>query len=300
MITSYKPAVRYVTVPSPNDIDYHELIDLQVVYFGQIEEISKQDFPCANQYFEILYLTSGSCTCKADFEEYEVNEHNFGFIRPGQIHQILWSNDACGYILRFTTEFLQTSVEKSIFFNQTTFTRFSGLSKIKIDIFLKSDLNQIFEKMKREFDALLNFKHETFRLEIISGLLKVILVSISGIIISQQNRDPETSCVTNRFFLLLEKKYKTYKTANEYADELAVTRGYLNESLKKKAGFTTTYFIQQRIITEAKRLTIYSDITLKEIAFRLGFEDLSHFSKFFKKATGSTFTEYKKKALAVM
>lgn len=299
MITSYKPASRYIPVETLPDINHQELINLQTICYGKVEEIFHQTFPCANHYFEIIYLTSGSCICKADFEEYEVNEHNFGFIRPGQIHQIVWSNDASGYILRFTTEFLQTSVEKSIFFNQTTFTRFSGLFKIKIDLILKNDLTQIFEKMKREFNALLNFKQEIFRLEIISGLLKVILVSISGIIISQQNRDPETSCVTNRFFLLLEKKYKTFKTANEYADALAVTRGYLNESLKRRAGFTTSYFIHQRIITEAKRLTIYSDITLKEIAFQLGFDDLSHFSKFFKKATGLTFTEYKKKALTV-
>lgn len=299
MITANKPVNRYIPVQPPLDFKYQELIELQMINYGQIQVNSRPSIPYSNHYFEIIYITNGSCICKADFESYEVNEHNFGFIRPGQIHQILLGTDTRGYVLRFTPEFLQTSVEKSVFFNPTTFMRFSALSKIKIDILLKHDLTLIFEKMKREYDTLLNLKHETYRLEIIGGLLKVVLVSISGIIISQQNRDPETSCVTNRFFLLLEKKYKIFKTANEYADELAVTRGYLNESLKKKAGFTTSYFIQQRIITEAKRLTIYSDITLKEIAYQLGFEDLSHFSKFFKKATGLTFTEYKKKALAV-
>lgn len=72
-------------------------------------------------------------------------------------------------------------------------------------------MTNIFGQMKREFDNLLNFKYETFRLEIISALLKIILVSISGIIISRQNRDSETSCVINRFFLLLEKNIKLLK-----------------------------------------------------------------------------------------
>lgn len=100
---------------------------------------------------------------------------------------------------------------KICLFNQITFTRFSGLSKIKIDVTLKNDLTNIFGQMKREYDNLLNLKCETFRLEIISALLKIILVSISGIIISQQNRDSETSCVINRFFLLLEKNIKLLK-----------------------------------------------------------------------------------------
>lgn len=81
---------------------------------------------------------------------------------------------------------------------------------------------------------------------------------------------------------------------------LAVTRDYLNESLKRRAGFTTSYFIHQWIIIEAKRLNTYSDVTLKEIAFQLGFDDLSQFSKFFKKASGLRFTEFKKKALTVI
>jgi AraC family transcriptional activator of pobA len=52
--------------------------------------------------------------------------------------------------------------------------------------------------------------------------------------------------------------------------------------------------IQERVLLEAKRLLFYTEKTSKEIAYELGFEDANHFSKFFKKHTGQTPTDFKK------
>jgi AraC-like DNA-binding protein len=48
------------------------------------------------------------------------------------------------------------------------------------------------------------------------------------------------------------------------------------------------------MVQEAKRLAMYSDASMKMVAYTLGFDDLSHFSKFFKNVTGINFTQYKK------
>jgi YesN/AraC family two-component response regulator len=55
------------------------------------------------------------------------------------------------------------------------------------------------------------------------------------------------------------------------------------------------YHIRQRIVQEAKRLALYSDVCMKEIAYLLGFSDTAHFSKFFKKSTGINFSEFKRR-----
>ena len=60
---------------------------------------------------------------------------------------------------------------------------------------------------------------------------------------------------------------------------------------------TPLQIIQERVITEAKRLFYYTDKSVKEIADDLGFEDVAHFSKFFKNCTTQNPSELKKTAL---
>jgi len=64
--------------------------------------------------------------------------------------------------------------------------------------------------------------------------------------------------------------------------------------VKKHTQHSAGYHIRQRIVLEAKRLAIYSDVCMKEIAYLLGFSDTAHFSKFFKKSTGINFSEFKR------
>lgn len=60
---------------------------------------------------------------------------------------------------------------------------------------------------------------------------------------------------------------------------------------------TDGYHIRQRVILEARRRAANSDVSMKEIAYYLGFDDTAHFSKFFKTAYGKNFTEFKKESL---
>ena len=87
------------------------------------------------------------------------------------------------------------------------------------------------------------------------------------------------------------------KLVHEYASDLSVSPNYLNEVVKKYTGFPVRYHIQQRIILEAKRLALHSGSNMKEIAYKLGYEDMAHFSKFFKANCGINFTDFRKQLL---
>lgn len=97
-----------------------------------------------------------------------------------------------------------------------------------------------------------------------------------------------------KFLSLLEKNYTQKRMVTDYAEELVVTPSYLNEVVKKISGFPASHHIQQRIVLEAKRQAAFSNVTMKEIAYNLGFDDTAHFSKFFKNASGMSFTDFKK------
>lgn len=79
-----------------------------------------------------------------------------------------------------------------------------------------------------------------------------------------------------------------------YYGLLSVTPNYLNEIVKKTTGRSASHHIRQRIVFEAKRQATYSDSCMKQIGYYLGFDDMAHFSKFFKMVTGINFTDFKK------
>ena len=61
---------------------------------------------------------------------------------------------------------------------------------------------------------------------------------------------------------------------------------FLNDIVRLLRGTTVKKMISQRLILEAKRELSFGALTVKEIAFKLGFRDASYFSRFFKKHTG--------------
>ena len=78
------------------------------------------------------------------------------------------------------------------------------------------------------------------------------------------------------------------RSAKDYADRLAVHVNHLNKVLKEKTGKTTTGIISDRIAREAKILLKQTDWNISEISYSLGFDELAHFSNFFKKQTSFT------------
>jgi len=99
--------------------------------------------------------------------------------------------------------------------------------------------------------------------------------------------------VSSLFIELLERQFPIesprqrlhLRTAKDYADRLAIHVNHLNKVLKENVGQTTTNLISSRIIKEAKILLRQTDWNISEIAYTLGFEEVAHFSNFFKKQT---------------
>jgi len=78
------------------------------------------------------------------------------------------------------------------------------------------------------------------------------------------------------------------RTAKDYADRLSVHVNHLNKVMKENTGKTTTEIISNRLIQEAKILLRETDWNVSEIAYSLGFEEIAHFSNFFKKHSSVT------------
>ncbi len=87
---------------------------------------------------------------------------------------------------------------------------------------------------------------------------------------------------------LIEKHFRRERQIAFYADKIAMTPDRLNDHVKRAAGVTAGHLIRQRVLTEAKRQLVFTNLSIGEIAYDLAFADPSHFARFFKKQTGTT------------
>jgi AraC-like DNA-binding protein len=122
---------------------------------------------------------------------------------------------------------------------------------------------------------------------IIDGLLKALLAKI---IESATPNIPKNgnSTIFQKFIDLLGKENELTNKVNHYAKLLNTTPQNLNAICRKEAGQSSAEILSEHIINEAKRLLLYTDITVSEIAHRLDFKDNSHFSKYFKRHVDQT------------
>lgn len=87
---------------------------------------------------------------------------------------------------------------------------------------------------------------------------------------------------------LIDEHFRRERLISFYAEKLAMTADRLNDHVKRSTGVTAGHLIRQRVLTEAKRQLVFTTQPIHEIAYDLAFSDPSHFTRFFRKQTGTT------------
>jgi len=87
---------------------------------------------------------------------------------------------------------------------------------------------------------------------------------------------------------LIDLHFRKERLISFYAGQLAMTADRLNDHVKRATGVTAGHLIRQRVLTEAKRQLVFTNQPINEIAYDLAFSDPSHFTRFFRKQTGTT------------
>jgi AraC family transcriptional regulator, transcriptional activator of pobA len=132
---------------------------------------------------------------------------------------------------------------------------------------------------------------EGFRLAM-RGYLALLAIAVARLAASRartgsvtlQPADPTVEALRS----LLEENFRKERLLGFYADKLAMTPDRLNDIVKRATGVTAGHLIRQRVLTEAKRQLVFTNLAIHEIAYDLTFSDPSHFARFFRKQTGTT------------
>ncbi|MCT4614945.1 MAG: AraC family transcriptional regulator [Marinifilaceae bacterium] len=244
-----------------------------------------------HDYYHILYVVKGSGEHRIDFKTYKIEDHSLFFISPGQVHSMKINAIYKAYVITFDHGFyyLNNQIQHLI-----DYPFFYSLSSSP-SLYLK-EKNSFFEYNFSE----LCLEYQTYKTsnpKLLRALLELILCRAlkyckSDVLIED---DESVSYQVKNLEILIETHYKEFKLLSDYANMLFVSAKHLNTLCKKTLNKTVTNLIHERLILEAKRLLLFTNSTVAEIAYELGFKEKSYFMRFFKNWVGCTADNYRKK-----
>ncbi len=237
-----------------------------------------------NNYFEVVYLIKGSGSHTIDTKRYDILTPIVFTIRREQIH--FWNIDSEpeGYVLIIKKSFIDNCLDRDI---KVLISELSSQTCLFPD---DDAIVEIFNILAREYQS------KTAKQQpIIEGLLKALLAKLL------ESTKPDFSLNVNnnlfqQFIELLNQEEKLINSVAQYADDLNTTPQNLNAICRKEVQQSATEILSERIINEAKRLLLYTDLNINEISLKLNFKDNSHFTKYFKRHTQTSPNQFRKQA----
>lgn len=249
--------------------------------------------PIKTDYYSVILCLSGSCKKTIGHFVFEVYPNSIHLVSPAYITSFEdASDDLLLYQVLFKKEFLthnflKENIVDNLLEVNPDYPPIYGLPQ-KAVVSLKA----LYEKINDESREKGAFHLQILRLLLTDLLYEMNRACESCLLHSTRHLSKQYQLVY-KFKKLVEDKFLTLKTVQEYADELFISAKYLTEIVKNETGQNALHVIHNRMYLEAQYLLSSSGLSIKEIAERLNFDNSSHFSRFFKRFAGYNPTEFK-------
>ncbi|MBS1596082.1 MAG: helix-turn-helix domain-containing protein [Bacteroidetes bacterium] len=254
--------------------------------------------PFKHEFYAIGLLIDGTSHNWHGIPNFEAN---IIFNSPYQL--ISWDieNDWSGYYIMFTQDYLNQCHFSNTLLSDFPFLKLDQTIPFKVPLEQIQFLKNKFEQTISEYNS-----NQTDKFKFIESYVNLILLSIKrfssdikpGFFASEQNRNADLRIVS-RYQSLIETNINSEAahpnsfSTSFYADQLNIHPNHLNAIVKRITGSTAKQVIQETIIKTSKSLLLQSNLSIKEIAFKVGYEEAAHFSTFFKKATNLTPVQFR-------
>jgi AraC-like DNA-binding protein len=262
---------------------------------GPFDEVGVPDSGWAHRhsFYEILLVREGVGTHMVEFETYPIRPNALYFLVPGQVHCWTYETPPSGHVVLFTEEFLPLPpAGASSFGDRWHFAELSERGEIAPSATQAAELVRLIDCMIRE-----RRNTPTDYRTVLQAYLHIFITyarRLGGPTHSRREAGRASLLVGD--FLDLLRQRSVGPVVSAYSHELGVTPGHLAETVKRMTGKTPGQHIRNMQLVEAKRLLAYTEKTVAEIAYELGFKDAAYFGRFFKRELGCTPGEFRKDA----
>lgn len=249
-------------------------------------------FPCKIKAGLFILCSKGWARATINLSEYTVKENDFVVLIPDsflQIHEV--SDDIKLYVAGFSSDFIgdfNAVIAFQDFYPLILENPVISLSPVNTPVL--ADVYKAFIASYHLFPVLPNRR-----------IIKAILFLFTEAVCEMFRLHKEWTKIPvgreykiyRHFVQMVMKDYRKAHQVTYYAKKLNLTLPYLSTCIKKASGRSATDIISVTLIMDAKAQLKSTDFPIKEIAFVLGFENTSFFSKFFKRYTGMSPQAYR-------
>ncbi|WP_298485877.1 AraC family transcriptional regulator [uncultured Maribacter sp.] len=245
----------------------------------------------SHSYYQIIWIQNTGGTHYIDFNGYPVKENSLFFINKNQIHYFDAEARHKGVLIHFNDSLFRPT-DLDIFLKYQVFNNYERPSYCLKEASLTL-INSYIDLINLELNNENAFGYQ----EVIRSLVKSLLVILERVHNKENTSDVGLNHpYTNQYIQfkeLIEEYYnQNYKLA-EYASILNISTKTLTTITKTMANTSPAALIAERIILETKRLLAFTSLKVNEVGYKLGFDDVSYFVKYFKRHMNQSPTEYR-------
>ena len=245
-------------------------------------------------YYDITFITEGEGNFSIDNQTHKVIPCDVLFSKPGEIRNWDTGHIVNGYALIFEDEFLSSFFKDPLFVQHLSFF---NVGRKSAGLHLSNELYvrmlHLLSDIKTEIDS-----YKQNDVHVLRALLYEALMLLDRAyqkMLSDGSTHKEASNTRiSKFMEWVGADLREHHSVQYYADKLCITPNYLNESVSSAMGISAKQYIQNKVVEEAKRLLVYTELPISEIAFELHFSTVSYFVRCFRQCTGETPLSYRK------
>lgn len=268
---------------------YGSRLLIDVVELKDIKKYLTESTAHALTYYDITFITEGSGFFTIDNRSYEAIPCDAFFSKPGEVRSWDTKNIVNGYALIFEDEFLSSFFKDPLFVQHLSFF---NLEKTSVKLHLPSEtyvrLLQLLKNIREEIDAFKQNDEHVLRALLYEALMLLNRMYLKLVIEEKSDNKDSSNLYVGKFIKLVYQNLKEQHSVRFYADELCITPNYLNEIITRAMRISAKQYIRGKMMDEAKRLLVYTDLSVSEIALELGYSTVSYFVRSFRQFTQKT------------
>ncbi|QGK74285.1 AraC family transcriptional regulator [Flavobacterium sp. SLB02] len=255
------------------------------------QDVEKHDIskPHRDNHCQLMFAVNGTFRLNIDFKNIEFTAPALICIFPEQVHHIIAVENPKGWMISFDPALVSKEVLQLLENKISNPFLLQAESKFGEQLHILMDL---IEKVQLE-------NTNSYSQKSIHSLLHALLSLIAGEIVAaaaiDKTKENRSIIIKESFINLTKEHFKTWKQPAQYASALSISVAHLNDTVKSLTGSPVSVHIQEASVMEAKRLLYFTDNSVKEIAYEVGYDEAVYFGKLFKKVTSLTPLEFRKK-----